>query len=115
MRNSSEVIQYLNKLREEQHVSISELARRVNMSKSTVSLYFNGTRQFPVNRLGEFAKALHTTPEKVLNVEDNKNGLSVDEAINSLNSYQGKPISDDQKAIIKDLIKGYLDRSNKNE
>lgn len=71
MRNSKEVISYLNRLRTEQHVSISELARKVGMSKSTVSLYFNGTRQFPVNRLDEFAKALHTTPEKVLGVTDN--------------------------------------------
>lgn len=72
MRNSSEVVDYLNNLREEQKVSISELARRVNMSKSTVSLYFKKKREFPVNRLDEFATALHTTPENVLGVIDNK-------------------------------------------
>lgn len=70
MRTSSEVIDYLDNLRSQQRVSISELARRVKMSKSTVSLYFNKTREFPVNRLGEFAKALHTTPEQVLGVSD---------------------------------------------
>lgn len=72
MRNSSEVVDCLNNLREEQKVSISELARRVNMSKSTVSLYFKKKREFPVNRLDEFATALHTTPENVLGVIDNK-------------------------------------------
>lgn len=40
------------------------------MSKSTVSLYFNGSREFPINRLEKFARALHTTPEEVLNVRD---------------------------------------------
>lgn len=69
MRSSLEVIDYLNGLREQQHVSISELARRVGMSKSTVSLYFKKTREFPVNRLDDFAKALHTTPEEVLGVK----------------------------------------------
>ena len=69
MRSSLEVIDYLNDLREQQHVSISELARRVGMSKSTVSLYFKKTREFPVNRLDDFAKALHTTPEEVLGVK----------------------------------------------
>lgn len=69
MRSSLEVIDYLNDLRKQQHVSISELARRVGMSKSTVSLYFKKTREFPVNRLDDFAKALHTTPEKVLGVK----------------------------------------------
>ena len=72
MRNSSEVVDCLNNLREKQKVSISELARRVNMSKSTVSLYFKKKREFPVNRLDEFATALHTTPENVLGVIDNK-------------------------------------------
>ena len=74
MRTSTEVVDYLNTLRNQQNVSISELARRVKMSKSTVSLYFNKTRDFPVNRLGEFSKALHTTPEQVLGVfDDNTN------------------------------------------
>lgn len=71
MRNSKEVIDYLNELRNQQHVSISELARRVDMSKSTVSLYFRKTREFPVNRLDDFAAALHTTPEDVLGVSNN--------------------------------------------
>lgn len=72
MRNSKEVIDYLNELRNQQHVSISELARRVDMSKSTVSLYFRKTREFPVNRLDDFAAALHTTPEDVLGVSNNR-------------------------------------------
>lgn len=71
MRSSSEVVDYLDKLRNRQKVSISELARRVKMSKSTVSLYFKKKREFPVNRLDEFAAALHTTPEDVLGVTDN--------------------------------------------
>lgn len=69
MRNSKEVIDYLNHLRKKQSISISELARRVHMSKSTVSLYFKKTREFPVNRLDEFAGALGTTPEEVLGVQ----------------------------------------------
>lgn len=72
MRSSKEVIDYLNELRNQQNVSISELARRVNMSKSTVSLYFRKTREFPVNRLDDFAAALHTTPEDVLGVSNNE-------------------------------------------
>lgn len=73
MRSSSEVVDYLDNLRKKQQVSISELARRVSMSKSTVSLYFKKKREFPVNRLDDFAMALHTTPEDVLGVIDNSN------------------------------------------
>lgn len=109
MRNSQQVIAYLNNLRQEQHVSISELARRVNMSKSTVSLYFKGTREFPVNRLDEFAKALHTTPEDVLGVNDNSKKQEIDLADSNddvLFTYQGKPLTDLEKQMIRRLMDG---------
>lgn len=69
MRNSEEIIDYLNQLREEQGVSISELARRVGMAKSGVSRYFNHTREFPINRAPAFAKALHIKTEDLLGLE----------------------------------------------
>ena len=69
MRNSEEIINYLNKLRQEQDVSISELARRVGMAKSGVSRYFNHTREFPINRAPAFAKALHVDTEDLLGIE----------------------------------------------
>ncbi len=69
MRNSEEIIDYLNQLREEQDVSISELARRVGMAKSGVSRYFNHTREFPINRAPAFAKALHIKTEDLLGLE----------------------------------------------
>lgn len=69
MRNSEEIIDYLNQLREEQDVSISELARRVGMTKSGVSRYFNHTREFPINRAPAFAKALHIKTEDLLGLE----------------------------------------------
>ena len=40
MRNNSEIIDYMNKIREQKHMSISELARKTNVAKSSVSLYF---------------------------------------------------------------------------
>lgn len=69
MRNSEEIIDYLNHLREEQDISISELARRVGMAKSGVSRYFNHTREFPINRAPAFAKALHIKTEDLLGLE----------------------------------------------
>ena len=65
MRNSEEIIDYLNQLREEQ----GELARRVGMAKSGVSRYFNHTREFPINRAPAFAKALHIKTEDLLGLE----------------------------------------------
>ena len=69
VRSSDEIIDYLNDLRKKQNMSISELARQVGMAKSGVSRYFNHTREFPINRAPEFARALHVKVEDLLGVD----------------------------------------------
>lgn len=70
MRNNDEIISVLTNLKEEQNMSLSELARMVGMAKSALSRYFNKTREFPLNKVDVFAKALHTTPEYILGFEN---------------------------------------------
>ena len=112
MNTNDEIIRFLTKLKDEQQLSISEIARRTGMAKSAISRYFNKTREFPVNKVDLFASALHTTSEEILGIKEQEK-TSVDTAIDNMQSYQGKPISDDQKEIIRDLVKGYLDRDMK--
>ena len=81
LRSSKEIIDYLNKLRQEQDMSISELARQVGMAKSGVSRYFNHTREFPINRAPEFAKALHVKVEDILGVESFEKDKSPSNAV----------------------------------
>ncbi len=69
MKTNEEVMEYLNELRNQQHMSISELARKVGMSKSTVSQYFNGKLQFPLNRAHDFARVLGTTTDDLLGID----------------------------------------------
>lgn len=70
MRSNDEIINLLTKLKDQQQISLSELSRDVGMAKSALSRYFNKTREFPLNRVDDFAKALHTTPEHVLGFEE---------------------------------------------
>ncbi|MDO8180712.1 helix-turn-helix domain-containing protein [Lactiplantibacillus plantarum] len=69
LRTNNEIVDTLVKLKDEQNLTLSELARRVNMAKSALSRYFNKTREFPLNNVDVFAKALHTTPEYILGFE----------------------------------------------
>lgn len=68
MRTNSEIIDLIKEICVEKDISLSELARRTDMAKSAISRYFNKTRQFPLNRVNDFAKALNTTPEYLLDV-----------------------------------------------
>ncbi|WP_240049594.1 LexA family transcriptional regulator [Loigolactobacillus coryniformis] len=69
MRSNDEIIAVLTELKDSKNMSLSELARRVGMAKSALSRYFNKTREFPLNRADDFAKALDTTPEHILGFE----------------------------------------------
>lgn len=79
MRSNNEILELIKNLCIEKDISLSELARRVDMAKSAVSRYFNGTRQFPLNRIDDFARALNTTPEYLLDVTPVIDNLTTDQ------------------------------------
>lgn len=81
MRTNEEIVNILKEEKDKQGLSISELARRVNMAKSAVSRYFNYTREFPLNRADDFARILNITPEYLLGVNENKKDNSTTKQI----------------------------------
>ena len=68
MRNNDEIIKLVNQLMEQRNLSTSELARRLDIAKSSVSRYLNKTSQFPLNKVNDFANVLKVTPEYLLGV-----------------------------------------------
>lgn len=72
MRNNDQVIDHLTELMEKQHISLNELARRTGLAKSSLSRYFNKKRGFPINKVDKFAKALYTTPEEILGINEHE-------------------------------------------
>ncbi|MBJ3773879.1 helix-turn-helix transcriptional regulator, partial [Klebsiella pneumoniae] len=58
MRNNDEIISLISNLMDKHNLSTSELARRTDMAKSTVSRYLNKSREFPLNRADDFARVL---------------------------------------------------------
>lgn len=73
MRTNDEIISLIQKNIDEKGLSMSELARRVGIAKSTMSRYFNKTREFPLNRADDFARALNITPEYLLGIQKESN------------------------------------------
>jgi len=69
MKTNREVVELVKKLTKEQNMSMSELSRRIGIAKSAISRYFNGTRELPLNKIGDFASVLHTTPDYLLGID----------------------------------------------
>lgn len=70
MRTNEEIVAIIEAKTEEKGLSLSELARRVGMAKSAISRYFNRTREFPLNKVSEFARVLDLKPEYILGFEE---------------------------------------------
>ncbi|WP_314209216.1 XRE family transcriptional regulator [Vagococcus salmoninarum] len=85
MRTNQEIIEILDSLRNEKGMSISELARQVDMAKSAVSRYFNNTREFPLNRVNDFARVLGTTSEYILGFDKHEDFNNILPIYNQLN------------------------------
>lgn len=68
MRNNDEIIKLVNELMAKNNLTTSELARRLNVAKSSISRYLNKTSQFPLNKVNDFAKVLKVSPEYLLGV-----------------------------------------------
>lgn len=68
MRTNEEIVRILIDEKNKQNLSISELARRVDMAKSAISRYFNFSREFPLNRADDFAKVLGISTEYLLGI-----------------------------------------------
>lgn len=92
MRNNDEIIDILNKLKEEKGLSLSELARRVNMAKSALSRYFNKTRQFPLNRVEDFADVLGVSSEFILGFDSNSKAIDITTIYNELEPPRQKVV-----------------------
>ena len=69
MRTNNEIINLIQDRIDEKGMSMSELARQVGIAKSTMSRYFNRTREFPLNKTDDFAKVLGITPEYLLGIQ----------------------------------------------
>ena len=72
MRENKEIVAVIKSLMNDRELSLSELARRTGMAKSTISRYLNESREFPLNRANDFARVLKVTPEYLLGFEEDE-------------------------------------------
>ncbi|MCT3112741.1 helix-turn-helix domain-containing protein [Lactococcus lactis subsp. lactis] len=97
MRTNEEIVRILIDEKNKQNLSISELARRVDMAKSAISRYFNFSREFPLNRADDFARVLGISTEYLLGISQDeipnktKKQSPIVEEINKISSQLEEP------------------------
>lgn len=66
MRNSEQIGKYIKQIRQQKQMSVTDLAKKVEINKSTLSRYENGSRKIPMEDIADFANALGVTPENIM-------------------------------------------------
>lgn len=107
--NSEDILRMnVTRLREQRGWSIQELASRLNLDRTYLSKSESGKRSFKVSEVNQLAEIFgvstdyllgRTAPDEDRNTAD----LADDDTIFT---YKGQPLSDDDKEIIRRLMNG---------
>jgi len=73
MRSNDGIMNILIEARKRKGISINELASLTGVAKSSISRYENRSRQFPLDQIDTFSKALGLDPKEVLGFNDDSN------------------------------------------
>ena len=75
MRTNSEIVDIIIDLCNQRGWSLSEFARKLDLPKSSISRYFNNSRQLPINKINLFADTLGVSSEYLLGIKISNNDL----------------------------------------
>ncbi|CCG89861.1 helix-turn-helix family protein [Pediococcus pentosaceus IE-3] len=100
-------------------LSLAQLNEKAGFKQNVI--YSWKTKTPSIDKVESVAKVLGVSVDYLLGktekgepVNDTRD-MEVEEALNSVRMYQGKPISDAQRETMKGIIRAYLDAQDKNE
>ncbi|WP_415379966.1 helix-turn-helix domain-containing protein [Pediococcus pentosaceus] len=112
-------IERIKKISKERGWSLQKVAEKAGIGIN--SIYRWNTKTPSTASLQAVADVLDVSVDYLLGKTekeepmDNTRDMEVEEALNSVRMYQGKPISDAQRETMKGIIRAYLDAQDKNE
>lgn len=116
MRNNEEIVRILIEEKDRQGLSISELARRVDMAKSAISRYFNYTREFPLNRADDFARVLGISTDYLLGIsEEDSNKLENNSPLIEKTIETMKSLEEPRQKLVLDTASSQLKEQKEEE
>lgn len=99
-------------LRNSAHMSQFQLAKVLKIGTSTLGMYETGKREPSPKVLKRIADYFDVSTDYLLgrdNAKHKSNDLSLDEAVNSVMSFNGRPITEHDRQMMKSLWKSYLE------
>ena len=109
MRTNSEIVDIIIDLCNQKGWSLSEFARKLNLPKSSISRYFNKSRQLPINKINLFSDVLGVSPEYLLGIQTiaSDRSKTQNELLNVYNKLDSK-----RQSKVYDYASRQLDEQN---
>lgn len=100
-------------IRNSQNMSQLELAEKANIERTALNKIEKGTRKISSDELKRIALALHQSTDTLLNIKKENTNSSeslsssddLDEMINNARFFDGKPIDDHDKDLVRGILK----------
>ena len=100
-------------LREKLNMTQIELAHKMGFDKSTMSKVENGTRKVSSDELRKLSTIFHVSADYLLGNKSSKHPkMTIDEAANSVMSFNGAPVTEHDRQVMKSLWKSYLENKD---
>lgn len=102
-------------LRSNAHMSQFQLAKMLGIGTSTLGMYETNKRKPSPKVLKRIADYFNVSTDYLLGRSNNKKekkGLSLDEAVDSVMSFDGRPVTDHDRQMMKSLWKSYLENKD---
>lgn len=92
MRTNSEIVDIIIDLCNQKGWSLSEFARKLDLPKSSISRYFNKSRQLPINKINLFSDVLGVSSEYLLGIQTiaSDRNKTQNELLNVYNKLENK-------------------------
>ncbi len=119
--NSDEALRKnVTRLREEHGWSIQDLASRLNMDRTYLSKSESGNRAFKISEVDKLAKVFGVSTDYLLGrseqSQENKHvNETVEQALSHVMSFDGKPVTDHDRAILQQIAEAYLKGRDQDE
>ena len=109
MRTNSEIVDIIIDLCNQKGWSLSEFARKLDLPKSSISRYFNKSRQLPINKINLFSDVLGVSPEYLLGIQTiaSDRSKTQNELLNVYNKLESK-----RQSKVYDYASRQLDEQN---
>ncbi len=110
------LVQRIKELANEKNITFAELERKIEISNGQIRRWDSvSPKSDNLQKVADYFGVsvdylLGRTNNKFYGLSGEKRELSIEQALNSVMSYDGKPMTDNDRDILRGIIEAYMDK-----